>query len=358
MSPDRQAARDSVENRSARVSKQASRLRSAAMLVLATFAVLVPGGSAGLRASGGEILFNSWANGAPARWYVVKPDGAGLRQVLINVDLARMSPDGSKLAFGCSGRLLCVSNADGSGRRVLASPTNGDLFGSAGIDWSPDSRRVAFSSGQGVWTIMADGSHLRLIVRLSKMTASVIRWSPRGRWIAFVRNLSGIGPGRQEIPGSLWVTKANGSHLRRLARIGYEATPSWSPNERAITYSTALIKQFRALVQVVYNVDLTSGRIKHLKRGSDPVYSPDGHTIVFDRLVEPYLLVIRMDADGAHERRLARGFAPVWSPDGHNLAYASEKLMVMARNGSRKRVVAPATDGDIARIAPLQWARG
>jgi Tol biopolymer transport system component len=358
MSPDRPAATDGAESRPVRVSRQASRLRSAAMLGLATFAVLVPGGSAGLRASGGEILFNSWANGAPARWYVVKPDGAGLRQVLINVDLARMSPDGSKLAFGCAERLLCVSNADGSGRRVLASPTNGDLFGSAGIDWSPDSRRVAFSSGQGLWTVMADGSHLRLIVRLSKMTASVIRWSPRGRWIAFVRNLSGIGPGRQEIPGSLWVAKANGSHLHRLARIGYEATPSWSPNERAITYSTALIKQFGPLVQVVYNVDLTSGRIKHLKRGSDPVYSPDGHTIVFDRLVEPYLFVIRMDADGAHERRLARGFAPAWSPDGHNLAYASEKLMVMARNGSRKRVVAPATDGDIARIAPLQWAHG
>ena len=87
------------------------------------------------------------------------------------------------------------------------------------------------------------------------------------------------------------------------------------------------------------------------------MYSPDGHTIVFDRLVEPYLFVKwEWMQDGAHERRLARGFAPVWSPlvgRRQALLYANEKLMVMA---AQRRPKAGGRTGDRRRHRPYSRA--
>jgi dipeptidyl aminopeptidase/acylaminoacyl peptidase len=75
-------------------------------------------------------------------------------------------------------------NADGTHLRQV---TKGRL--SEGTpSWSPDGKRVAFSSArtgyEQIWVVSASGGPLR---RVSRRTTSCVApaWSPNGRWIAY-----------------------------------------------------------------------------------------------------------------------------------------------------------------------------
>ena len=322
-------------------------------LVLTGIALPTSSSSGRAQAPGGKMLFESGGNGVIPRWYIVRANGAD-RRAFRSEGWARLSPDGRRLAFSCPPN-LCVSAADGTNRRVVATPSASGrvLIESGTIAWSPEGRRIAFSSPQGVWTVAADGSASRLIIRLPKVTATALSWSPTGGSIAFARNLAVAGHPNlaQLVPGPVYLVNADGSRPRRLARFcrSFDAL-SWSPDGRSLVWA---VGRGAAPTRIV-TTDVVTGKSTLLAKGDRPMFSPDGHKIAFERLVRGTLKVAVMGSDGSHLRPLGFGYAPVWAPDGLRLGFGSGGLMVMGADGTRRRIVAT-VPGD---IGALQWTRG
>jgi Tol biopolymer transport system component len=179
------------------------------------------------------------------------------------------SPDGSRIAFTREGNTdsrLHVVNADDSGSKPLAR-----LLGSVRDPvWSPDGRSIAFDALDGVYTVHADGSHLKLLVSGPPVSGPGLpSWSPDGTRILYAST-----PGYSTHTGGhyrleVWVMNANGTGRRRLYHSACcTSTPGF------------------------------------------PIWSPDGKYIAFDVDVSrPQLRpsgIYLMDADGRHLHRLTR----------------------------------------------------
>ncbi len=140
-------------------------------------------------------------------------------------------------AFGIGSRLLDLVRGGPSGR----SPS-GELEVQT-LVWSPDGRKVAFSSRRDgnfeVYVVNADGSGLRNLTQ--KLPGGFFGpglsdpgWSPDGRKIAFVRFDAGRG-----IYLGIYVVKPDGSGLRRLTRNpAGDGAPAWSPDGRKIAFES------------------------------------------------------------------------------------------------------------------------
>jgi TolB protein len=125
---------------------------------------------------------------------LMNPDGTNVRDLGLPTggnECATWSPDSSKLAFchhgGDGNWAVWTVNADGSDPRQLTHPTLTLPRGSGGDDpgpWSPDGKRLSYSSGAGdardLFIINADGTHARRILRW-RGGDSPNAWLPSGQ---------------------------------------------------------------------------------------------------------------------------------------------------------------------------------
>ena len=183
---------------------------------------------------GHRIAFESDRDGN-TEIYVMNADGSGQTRLTYNPASSdyhpSWSPDGSRIAFASNqgGRPeIYVMNADGSSRtRLTYNPAYDDE-----PSWSPDGRRIAFSSNRDGWNparhswnyeiyvMNADGSgQTRLTYSLA--TDQHPSWSPDGRRIAFSSN-------RDRWNYEIYVMNADGPGWTRPTYGGGE-DPSWSP---------------------------------------------------------------------------------------------------------------------------------
>ena len=253
---------------------------------------------------------------------------------------------------------------------------------------------IAFARGGNVWTIGADGTRARLLIRGAYAPA----WSPDGSRIAFVSRRPNADGIRDE---EVYVARADGSGVTRLTKLpGADLSPAWSSDGRRLVWShnaeiwtmSASGANKKRLVgrakqwhehyspawhgsRIVYsssrvsafNTELFQAPAKRLTVtqssagtfGDDsmPDFSPDGRTIAFtsnrDRQGEIYV----MRAAGGAPRRLTRrpgdDWAPAFSPDGARIAFtqldqtaAGGTVWVMNADGSGLRKLTSGVDPD------------
>jgi len=150
--------------------------------------------------------------------------------------------------------------------------------------WSPDGKCIAFISNMSgrnnLWLVASEGGFpVQLTVSDQRQTNPA--WSPDGKWIAYQSDYDGdeqwdiflVSPKTGKI--------VNLTQTREIA----EMNPTWSPDGRYLAY--AVKPKTSAAVEIdVYDTVLRE--VKHLTSGtpqdktnSDPIWSKDGRYIVY-----------------------------------------------------------------------------
>ena len=123
--------------------------------------------------------------------YVVPLSGGRSRLLVPDGDYPTWSPDGSMIAFVRNFTTIMLIRPDGSGLSNLTANGAGNTYNRK-ISWSPDSKRIAFTSGGygGIDAINVDGTGLTRLVPYGQdgFTRSVPDWAPDGSRVAFLEN--------------------------------------------------------------------------------------------------------------------------------------------------------------------------
>ena len=142
---------------------------------------------------------------------------------------------GGRLAFS---RTIDNSDIWQVGRDGKSFPVLTSSLIDTAAQYSPDGRRIAFSSGRGgdgvaIWVANADGKAQSQITRIASPKCGTPRWSPDGQWIAF--DASGKAGGGWDI----WIVQASGGSARQLTHgPGDNFLPSWSGDGSAIYFTS------------------------------------------------------------------------------------------------------------------------
>jgi len=151
--------------------------------------------------------------------------------------------------------------------------------------WSPDSKSIAFTQRIGAQTsIMSVDVQSNAVRKLVDVAAWSLRWSPDGKWIAFVADLLQPADERRE-NRDIFVIPSDGGAPRLLTpgtpRFRDES-PDWAPDSRRIVY-TSNEKGFSNL----NIVDIQDGSRRVLTSGNadllSPKWSSGGATIAYVR---------------------------------------------------------------------------
>jgi TolB protein len=230
--------------------------------------------------------------------------------------------------------------------------------------WSPNGKRIAYSSEQGVWVINSDGTGAKKIFdalawdgdpeyghdgtiihyasesknaysaryisihsmgdeggNIVKLTESADSRSPSaspdGTKIAYVSKLSGNY--------DVWVMDSDGSKNYQITDApGDESSPSWSPDGSKIIYSSNG-DIFTIETNSIRPVQLTDDSFDNI----EPTYSPDGKLIIFasDRSGNYDIWMMGSDGNSIFRATLEDSIqkSPAWCPDGSSFAYVSNE---------------------------------
>jgi dipeptidyl aminopeptidase/acylaminoacyl peptidase len=150
--------------------------------------------------------------------------------------------------------------------------------------WSPDGKSIVFVSNisgrNNLWIVPAEGGWpTQLTVSDQRQTAPA--WSPDGRWIAYMSDYDGDEQWDIFIVSPKTGQVVNLTHTREIA----EEHPRWSPDGRYLAY---MVKPKTASAYEIDVYDMLMRDVKHVTTGTpadklndNPIWSYDGKWIAY-----------------------------------------------------------------------------
>jgi TolB protein len=251
--------------------------------------------------------------------------------------------------------------------------------------WSPDGRRIAFSSHhddpdpsddvevQDVYTMKADGTDIRKLTD-SRGFNGIPSWSPDGRWLVYEAD-------RGDYPRSMGIYRLRSDGTGQPRRITalpggstWQELPRYSPDGERIVFDEGHLfpgpnpGDDPVELVALFTVSPEGRDLRRITpwtmNAQDADWSPDGRRLVFAARLAAHQSVQSVmvsDADGGHVRSLTHGdgivpdgsdadyqesFNPAWSPDGRLVIFARASytpadgfamgLMTMRSDGSHQ----------------------
>jgi Tol biopolymer transport system component len=260
-----------------------------------------------------------------------------------------LSPDGKQIAFRALNDIYVMRIGH------TPQPLTGDQFWKSDPSWSPDGKRLSYSSDRGghleIWVRDLHTGNDTRVASLAEAAAVSGTWSHDGKFIAFL-----------DQTGAVYTVHVESGDIQRVYPATFEpGRPTWSKDGNTI--AIAAIKpysaRYREGLSEILTINRTTGEATYHQavpnkslqtRGDDgPVWSPDGRKMAF--VVASVLWVMPVSADGtpagaARQITTEVTDAPSWSGDSSRLLYLS---------GGRLRLVS--VDGRSTRTVqvPLRW---
>jgi dipeptidyl aminopeptidase/acylaminoacyl peptidase len=356
------------------IDKEANRRQSAIRLIGVDGAgdreLTADGAAPRFSPDGRTLAFLSSRGGGRPQLYLLPLDGGEARRLTSleeGVTSCSWSPDGSR--FACLSRtgrtrsasdvrhytrirykfndtgwfdatrahIFVIDAATGAARQI----TDGTEWNDVDPRWSPDGKSIAFVSDRtgteydggrntDVWVVAAEGGKPRRISEHAEADGSP-RWSPDGRWIAYV------GVAERDGPAEIYLAPAGGGPSRKAtpALDQTVADLDWSPDGKALHFVSGVRGETH-----LYRIDAGSGEVRAVTSGPRAIraYDTDGKVLVYS-------------ADDFQN-------LPDLYVDGRRITRLNEKLFAGRKLASVERVPYRAADGweiDGFLVRPLDF---
>jgi tricorn protease len=180
---------------------------------------------------------------------------------------------------------------------------------------SPSTRRAAIATHGEIFTIATDRGEIQRVTE-TPWREDDPKWSPDGKWIAFVSDRTG----RQEV----WIADELGHGLKKLSDADCDKPSiAWAPDSKSLLWSGSDHK--------LRHVEIATGKTDVVATSDvaavgSPQFSPDGKWISYskrDSLLRDHVYIKPIDSNGAEHVIGADDFlisnGAKWTPDGKKL---------------------------------------
>ncbi len=252
---------------------------------------------------------------------------------------AVLSHDGKTFAITRGGQIDLMPSDGGWPVTLTSSPGS-----KSGLNWSPDSRYIAYASQGSIWTVSVDGGQPKRLTHAypaaggdPRQAADMMpQWSPKGRWILFQTGRRGHE--------DLVVVSEDGRAEVILTQGDSDAgNASWAPDGSHISFTERKPEYFSGKLQVIKFDQRTGQADDPLTLHTAPTdrgggwsigkaaWSPDSKTLAVALQTSGWDKIYLIPAAGGAPKQLTQGefedLNPVYAPDGKSIAVTSNRSL-------------------------------